>query len=85
MMTGNIFHITGLLCGEFTGEFPAQRPVMWSFDVFYEHVAHFVYKPLLCCFSGTQQRLYTSYTNWHVVLLSTHLLLTARTKYLGLE
>ena len=40
MMTssnGNICRITGLLCGEFTGpgEFPAQRPVTWSFDVFF--------------------------------------------------
>ena len=38
MMTssnGNIFRVTGHLCGEFTGpgEFPAQRPVMRSFDV----------------------------------------------------
>ena len=31
---GNLFRATGYLCGEFTGEFPAQRPVMWSFDVF---------------------------------------------------
>ena len=33
---GNIFRVTGPLCGEFTGpgEFPTQRPVMWSFDVF---------------------------------------------------
>ena len=40
MMTssnGNIFRVTGLLCGEFTvpGEFPAQRPVTQSFDVFF--------------------------------------------------
>ena len=39
MMTssnGNIFRATGHLCGEFTGpgEFPAQRPVTPSFDVF---------------------------------------------------
>ena len=38
MMTssnGNIFRLTGHLCGEVVpGEFPAQRPVMWSFDVF---------------------------------------------------
>ena len=39
MMTssnGNIFTFTGHLCGEFTGpgEFPVQRPVTWSFDVF---------------------------------------------------
>ena len=38
MMTssnGNIFRVTGHLCGEFTGpgEFPAQRPVTRSFDV----------------------------------------------------
>ena len=41
MMTssnGNIFRITGHLCGEFTGprEFPAQRPVTQSFDVFFD-------------------------------------------------
>ena len=40
MMTssnGNMFCITGLLCGEFTGpgEFPTQRPVTRSFDVFF--------------------------------------------------
>ena len=37
MMTssnGNIFRVTGHLCGEFT--FPAQRPVMRSFDVFFD-------------------------------------------------
>ena len=34
---GNIFHVTGTLCGEFTGpgEFPTQRPVTRSFDVFF--------------------------------------------------
>ena len=41
MMTssnGNIFRVTGLLCGEFTGpgEFPTQRPVTRSFDVFFD-------------------------------------------------
>ena len=41
MMTssnGNIFRITGPLCGKFTGpgEFPAQRPVTRSFDVFFD-------------------------------------------------
>ena len=41
MMTssnGNIFRLTGPLCGEFTGlcEFPAQRPVTRSFDVFFD-------------------------------------------------
>ena len=41
MMTssnGNIFHVTGHLYGEFTGgdEFPAQRPVAKSFDVFFD-------------------------------------------------
>ena len=40
MMTssnGNIFRVTGPLCGEFTGpgEFPTQRPVTRSFDVFF--------------------------------------------------
>ena len=40
MMTpsnGNIFRVTGPLCGEFTGygEFPSQIPVTWSFDVFF--------------------------------------------------
>ena len=35
MMTssnGNIFRVTGLLCGEF----PVQRPVTWSLDVFFD-------------------------------------------------
>ena len=41
MMTswnGNIFRVTGHLCGDFTGpgEFPAQRPVTRSFDVFFD-------------------------------------------------
>ena len=41
MMTssnGNIFRVTGPLCGEFTGpgEFPAQRPVTRTFDVFFD-------------------------------------------------
>ena len=35
---GYIFRVTGHLCGEFTGpgEFPAQRPVTRSFDVFFD-------------------------------------------------
>ena len=35
---GNIFRVTGPLCGNspVTGEFPAQRPVTWSFDVFFD-------------------------------------------------
>ena len=35
---GNIFRVTGPLCGEFTdpGEFPAQRPVTRGFDVFFD-------------------------------------------------
>ena len=35
---GNIFRVTGHLCGEFTGpgELPAQRPVTRSFDVFFD-------------------------------------------------
>ena len=34
---GNIFRVTGPLCGEFTspGEFPIQRPITRSFDVFF--------------------------------------------------
>ena len=41
MMTssnGNIFRITGHLCGEFTSPqwIPAQRPVTRSFDVFFD-------------------------------------------------
>ena len=41
MMTlsnGNIFRVTGHLCGEFTGtgEIPAQRPLTRSFDVFFD-------------------------------------------------
>ena len=35
---GNIFRVTGPLCGEFTGpgELPTQRPVTRSFDVFFD-------------------------------------------------
>ena len=35
---GNIFRVTGHLCGEFTGpgEFPRQRPVTRSFDVYFD-------------------------------------------------
>ena len=35
---GNIFRVTGHLCGELTGpgEFPAQRPVTRNFDVFFD-------------------------------------------------
>ena len=45
MMTssnGNIFRVTGPLCGEFTGpgEFPTQRPVTRSFDVFFDLRLH---------------------------------------------
>ena len=41
MMTssnGNIFRVTGPLCGEFTGpgEFPTHRPVTRRFDVFFD-------------------------------------------------
>ena len=41
MMTssnGSIFRVTGHLCGEFIGpgEFPTQRPVTPSFDVFFD-------------------------------------------------
>ena len=41
MMTssnGHIFRVTGPLCGEFTGpgEFPTQRPLTRSFDVFFD-------------------------------------------------
>ena len=41
MMTssnGNIFRVTGPLCGEFTGpgEFPTQKPVTRSFDVLFD-------------------------------------------------
>ena len=39
MMTssnGNIFRVTGRLCVEFYGEFPAQRPVTRSFDVLFD-------------------------------------------------
>ena len=40
MMTssnGNIFRVTGPLCGGFTviGEFPSQRPVTWNIDFFF--------------------------------------------------
>ena len=33
-----LFRVTGLLCGEFTGpgEFPTQKPVTRTFDVFFD-------------------------------------------------
>ena len=39
LSNGNIFHITSHLCArnsKVIGEFPAQRPVTWSFDVFFD-------------------------------------------------
>ena len=35
---GNVIHVTDPLCGEFTGpgEFPTQKPVTRSFDVFFD-------------------------------------------------
>ena len=33
---GNIFRVYGFLCGEFTGEFPTQRPVTRNFVVFFD-------------------------------------------------
>ena len=35
---GNIFRVTGPLCGEFTGHrwIPTQRPVTRSFDVYFD-------------------------------------------------
>ena len=33
---GNIFRVTGPLCSQVTGEFPSQRPVTRSFDVFFD-------------------------------------------------
>ena len=30
---GNIFRVTGPLCGEFTGGFPWQRPLTWGFSL----------------------------------------------------
>ena len=37
-VNGNMFRVTGPLCREFTspGEFPTQRPVTRSFDVFFD-------------------------------------------------
>ena len=35
-LNGNIFRVTGPLCGDFTGEFPSQRPVTRSFDAFFD-------------------------------------------------
>ena len=35
-LNGNLFHVTGHLCGEFTCEFPTQRPVTRSFVVFFD-------------------------------------------------
>ena len=38
LSNGNMFYVTGHLCGESTGprRVPLQRPVTWSFDVFFD-------------------------------------------------
>ena len=48
MMTssnGNIFHVTGLLRGEFTGGFPSQRPVTRSVDLCHPHHSFILQSP----------------------------------------
>ena len=58
---GNIFRVTGPLCGEFTGyltgEFPAQRPVTRIFDVFFDLRLNIrLSKQLWGCWFGTPSR-----------------------------
>ena len=36
----NTFRVSGPWCGEFTGEFPSQRPVTWGFDVLFDLPLH---------------------------------------------
>ena len=66
MMTspnGNIFHVTGPLCEEFTGHpwIPAQRPVTQSFDVFFDLCLHQqLSKQLRCRWFETP-----SHSLWH--------------------
>ena len=38
VINGSIFRVTGPLCGEFTGQFPTQRPVLRSFNVVFQLV-----------------------------------------------
>ena len=56
MMTssnGNIFRVTGHLCGEFTGH----RPVTWSFDVFFDlRLNKRLSKQSWCCWFETPWR-----------------------------
>ena len=35
-LNGNISRVADPLCGEVTGEFPTQKPVTRSFDIFFD-------------------------------------------------
>ena len=66
MMTssyGNIFRVTGSLCGEFTGEFPAPWPVTRSLDVFFGLRLN---KRLSNGETGDLRRHRAHYVLWHI-------------------
>ena len=74
MMTssnGNNFRVTGPLCGEFTGpgEFPTQRPVTRSFDVFFDVRLNHV-----TSHHTTSHYIITSY---HIIASSHHHIITS--------
>ena len=62
MMTssnGNIFRVTGTLCGDWPiyNEFPTQRPVKWSFAVFFDlHLNKWLSKQSWCWWFETPSR-----------------------------
>ena len=54
---GNIFRVTGRLCGPVPGEFPAQRPVTRSIDVFFDlRMNKRLSKQSWCCWFETLSR-----------------------------
>ena len=67
--TGNIFRVTGHLCGEFT----AQRPVTWNFDVFFdlrlnERLSKHslgIRVNLKICIKGAEMRFFSVSTNYY--------------------
>ena len=67
VINGNIFRVTGHLCGEFTGpgEFPTQRPETRSFDVFFDLFS----KQSWGWWFETQSRPLWRHCNWYMVRL----------------
>ena len=77
MMTssnGNMFRVTGSLCGEFTGEFPVQGPVTRNFELFFDLRLHKrLRKPSWGWWFETPSRSLRCHCNVNVTLLQSQL------------